>query len=102
MSRKFSLVMVILVALALLSACVPAAPAPAAQPAAQEPAAQAPAPGSKGEIVFIPKSTSATFYLFLVKGAQDKAKESDDTGKPVGPCAVSRMPLVARKLRPAA
>ena len=26
-------------------------------------------------IVFIPKSTSATFYLFLVKGAQDKAKE---------------------------
>ena len=32
-------------------------------------------PPSKGEIVFIPKSTSATFYLFLVKGAQDKAKE---------------------------
>jgi len=26
-------------------------------------------------IVFIPKSTSATFYLFLVKGAQDRAKE---------------------------
>jgi ribose transport system substrate-binding protein len=26
-------------------------------------------------IVFIPKSTSATFYLFLVKGAQDKAKQ---------------------------
>jgi ribose transport system substrate-binding protein len=26
-------------------------------------------------IVFIPKSTSATFYLFLVKGASDKAKE---------------------------
>ena len=75
MSRKFSLVLVILVALTLLTACVPAAPAPAAQPAAQEPAAQAPAPGSKGEIVFIPKSTSATFYLFLVKGAQDKAKE---------------------------
>jgi ribose transport system substrate-binding protein len=75
MSRKFSLVLVILVALTLLTACVPAAPAPAAQPAAQEPVAQAPAPGSKGEIVFIPKSTSATFYLFLVKGAQDKAKE---------------------------
>jgi ribose transport system substrate-binding protein len=75
MSRKFSLVLVILVGLTLLTACVPAAPAPAAQPAAQEPAAQAPAPGSKGEIVFIPKSTSATFYLFLVKGAQDKAKE---------------------------
>jgi ribose transport system substrate-binding protein len=33
------------------------------------------AAGSKGTIVFIPKSTSATFYLFLVKGAQDKAKE---------------------------
>jgi ribose transport system substrate-binding protein len=75
MSRKFSLILVTLVALTLLTACVPAAPAPAAQPAAQEPAAQAPAPGSKGEIVFIPKSTSATFYLFLVKGAQDKAKE---------------------------
>ena len=74
MSRKFSLILVILVTLTLLTACVPAAPAPA-QPAAQEPAAQAPAPGSKGEIVFIPKSTSATFYLFLVKGAQDKAKE---------------------------
>ena len=67
MSRKFSLVMVILVALTLLSACVPAAPAPAAQPQPQSPAAQAPAPGSKGEIVLIPKSTSATFYLFLVK-----------------------------------
>ena len=26
-------------------------------------------------IVFIPKSTSATFYLFLVKGAADKAKQ---------------------------
>jgi len=26
-------------------------------------------------IVFIPKSTSATFYLFLVKGAKDRAKE---------------------------
>ena len=30
---------------------------------------------SQGTIVFIPKSTSATFYLFLVKGAQDRAKE---------------------------
>jgi ribose transport system substrate-binding protein len=29
----------------------------------------------RGTIVFIPKSTSATFYLFLVKGAQDRAKE---------------------------
>ncbi len=37
------------------------------------------APGARAAesktIVFIPKSTSATFYLFLVKGAQDKAKE---------------------------
>jgi ribose transport system substrate-binding protein len=30
---------------------------------------------SNGTIVFIPKSTSATFYLFLVKGAKDRAKE---------------------------
>ena len=30
---------------------------------------------SHGTIVFIPKSTSATFYLFLVKGAKDRAKE---------------------------
>jgi ribose transport system substrate-binding protein len=30
---------------------------------------------SQGSIVFIPKSTSATFYLFLVKGAKDRAKE---------------------------
>ena len=29
----------------------------------------------QGTIVFIPKSTSATFYLFLVKGAKDRAKE---------------------------
>ena len=30
---------------------------------------------NQGKIVFIPKSTSATFYLFLVKGAKDRAKE---------------------------
>jgi ribose transport system substrate-binding protein len=30
---------------------------------------------NQGTIVFIPKSTSATFYLFLVKGAKDRAKE---------------------------
>jgi ribose transport system substrate-binding protein len=56
----------------------PAAPAAAdtAAPAAANTAAPAAvAAGSKGTIVFIPKSTSATFYLFLVKGAQDKAKE---------------------------
>lgn len=32
-------------------------------------------PKNQGTIVFIPKSTSATFYLFLVKGAKDRAKE---------------------------
>ena len=36
-------------------------------------------------IVFIPKSTSATFYLFLVKGAQDKAKELGYTVDYLGP-----------------
>ena len=44
--------------------------------------------GGKAEsktIVFIPKSTSATFYLFLVKGAQDKAKELGYTIDYVGP-----------------
>jgi ribose transport system substrate-binding protein len=30
---------------------------------------------NQGTIVFVPKSTSATFYLFLVKGAKDRAKE---------------------------
>ena len=39
------------------------------------PAAGAPPAQDKGTIVFIPKSTSATFYLLLVKGAQDKAAE---------------------------
>jgi ABC-type sugar transport system substrate-binding protein len=33
------------------------------------------AQANKGTVVFIPKSTSATFYLFLVKGAKDRAKE---------------------------
>jgi ribose transport system substrate-binding protein len=44
--------------------------------------------GGKAEsktIVFIPKSTSATFYLFLVKGAQDKAKELGYTIDYLGP-----------------
>ena len=56
--------------------CWPRCMAP--PPAARQPPKNLPpsaGPGSKGEIVFIPKSTSATFYLFLVKGAQDKAKE---------------------------
>jgi ribose transport system substrate-binding protein len=69
---RFRLLVVMLIAMMFVAACAPAQPAPA--PAASGGAA-APAAGSKGEIVFIPKSTSATFYLFLVKGAQDKAKE---------------------------
>jgi ribose transport system substrate-binding protein len=80
MLRKLSRILAVLLVIAVLAGCT--APPPAA-PAAQSGAAQAtteqaaaaPAAGSKGEIVFIPKSTSATFYLFLVKGAQDKAKE---------------------------
>lgn len=86
MSNKLSLFLAILVVAALLSAC--AVPAPVVQqPAAQQPAAEQPAaaPESKGEIVFIPKSTSATFYLFLVKGAQDKAKELGYTIDYLGP-----------------
>jgi ribose transport system substrate-binding protein len=68
------LLVVALIITMFVVACAPAqAPAPA--PAASGGGAAAPAAGSKGEIVFIPKSTSATFYLFLVKGAQDKAKE---------------------------
>ena len=47
-------------------------------------AANASAAESK-TIVFIPKSTSATFYLFLVKGAQDKAKELGYKIEYVGP-----------------
>ncbi len=79
--KKLSLILAIMMALTLFAACVaPPAQAPAqqaapAQPAGQQPAAAQPAANCpKGEIVFIPKSTSATFYLFLVKGAQDKAK----------------------------
>ena len=70
MSRKVYFAVAVLVLLAVVTACAPAPAKPAAE---QQPAA--PQAGSKGEIVFIPKSTSATFYLFLVKGAQDKAKE---------------------------
>lgn len=79
--RLFQMLMLLAV-IAMLAACVAPAPAPAAeQPAAaeegatEEPAEEEAAPADKGEIVFVPKSTSATFYLFLVKGAQDKAEE---------------------------
>ena len=65
---KFRLLVVALIAVMFVASCAPV-PAPATG------AGGAAAAGSKGEIVFIPKSTSATFYLFLVKGAQDKAKE---------------------------
>ena len=82
MSRKLSRILAVLLVIAVLAGCT--APPPAAQPAAGSRRPQRPPPNSrrcagrrrsKGEIVFIPKSTSATFYLFLVKGAQDKAKE---------------------------
>ncbi len=85
MSKKLFQMLMVLMVVALLAACVAPAPAPAAEePAAAEEATEGEAaeeaaeeavPADKGEIVFVPKSTSATFYLFLVKGAQDKAKE---------------------------
>ena len=82
MSKKLFLILIVVMSFLLLAACAPP-PAPVADaPAAEEPAA---APESKGEIVFIPKSTSATFYLFLVKGAQDKARELGYTVDYVGP-----------------
>lgn len=76
MSKKLFQVLSVLMVFALLSGCV------APTPAVEQPAAE---PESKGEIVFIPKSTSATFYLFLVKGAQDKAKELGYTIDYLGP-----------------
>ncbi len=88
MSKKLFQILAVLMVFALLSGCVvPTPAAPAEQPAAEEPAAEEPAaePEGKGEIVFIPKSTSATFYLFLVKGAQDKAKELGYTIDYLGP-----------------
>jgi ribose transport system substrate-binding protein len=42
-------------------------------------------------IVFIPKSTSATFYLFLVKGAKDRAKELGYTIDYQGPASESEV-----------
>src|SRR5271166_3825560 len=46
---------------------------------------------NKGNIVFIPKSTSATFYLFLVKGAKDRAKELGYTIDYQGPSSESEV-----------
>lgn len=80
MSRKLHVIMAILMVLTLVVACV--APTPVVQTTEEEPAAGA---ESLGEIVFIPKSTSATFYLFLVKGAQDKANELGYTIDYIGP-----------------
>jgi Periplasmic binding protein domain len=45
----------------------------------------------QGTIVFIPKSTSATFYLFLVKGAKDRAKELGYTIDYQGPASESEV-----------
>src|SRR5271154_7623848 len=45
----------------------------------------------QGTIVFIPKSTSATFYLFLVKGAKDRAKELGYTIDYQGPATESEI-----------
>jgi len=89
MSKKLVQILAVLMVFALLSGCVvPTPAAPAEQPAAEQAPAEEEAaaePTSKGEIVFIPKSTSATFYLFLVKGAQDKAKELGYTIDYLGP-----------------
>ncbi|MEA3334651.1 MAG: substrate-binding domain-containing protein [Chloroflexota bacterium] len=91
MFKKLGQILAVLMVFALLTGCVaPAAPVqqpvadqvPAEEPAADESAAE---PEDKGEIVFIPKSTSATFYLFLVKGAQDKANELGYTVDYLGP-----------------
>jgi ribose transport system substrate-binding protein len=46
---------------------------------------------NQGTIVFIPKSTSATFYLFLVKGAKDRAKELGYTIDYQGPASESEV-----------
>ncbi len=46
---------------------------------------------NQGTIVFIPKSTSATFYLFLVKGAKDRAKELGYTIDYQGPATESEV-----------
>jgi ribose transport system substrate-binding protein len=88
MSKRMLQILLVFTVFALLTACVAPAPAPAGEEAAPaeeqssetegaatESEAEEAAPADKGEIVFVPKSTSATFYLFLVKGAQDKAKE---------------------------
>jgi ribose transport system substrate-binding protein len=75
MAKKIYQILVILISVALLVACAGPAPAP------QQPAAQS----GGGEIVFIPKSTSATFYLALKQGAEDKGKELGYTISYQGP-----------------
>ncbi|MGL4650911.1 MAG: substrate-binding domain-containing protein [Caldilineaceae bacterium] len=86
MRRTLSFALSFVLLLALLAGCVAPAAAPAA-PAEEGAAttAEEAAPADKGTIVFIPKSTSATFYLFLVKGAQDKARELGYTVDYQGP-----------------
>lgn len=58
-----------------VSACTAVAPAaaPPAQPAAEE--AAPPPAGEKGTIVFIPKSTDVSYWLFVKKGVEDAAAE---------------------------
>jgi ribose transport system substrate-binding protein len=80
MAKKLYSIVAVLVVLAMLAGCTAVAPAPA--PAGGEAAAPA---ASKGEIVFIPKQTAATFYLWLVTGAQDKANELGYTVDYQGP-----------------
>jgi ribose transport system substrate-binding protein len=82
MSRNQLSILSMLMIVVLLSGYVMAAPAVAQTPTpaatdtvAAAPTATYPPPGSKGEIVFVPKSTSAVFYQMLLKGARDKGDE---------------------------
>lgn len=86
MTKRLTYALVFTLILGLLAGCVvPAAPVAPAASESEAVEEAAPVEGSKGEIVFIPKSTSATFYLFLVKGAQDKARELGYTVDYLGP-----------------
>src|SRR5450830_1207081 len=50
--------------------------APAAQPTAAQPAAPAAVPKAGNKTVaFVPKATESTFWLALLQGARDAAKE---------------------------
>lgn len=80
MSKNLLSVLSALMVVALLSGYFMATPAAAQDPTATTaavvaPTATYPPPGSKGTIVFVPKSTSAVFYQMLLKGARDKGNE---------------------------